>query len=123
MVRQRKSPDVRRAEILDRATQLFVERGIERVSISDIAQHVGIAKGLLYHYFASKDELVLVLRERYLTAWYTEVAALLSDVPTGEEAQRYEHFVRSLYEFHAGTVAVHRLLLTGAGAEEGITAT
>jgi AcrR family transcriptional regulator len=48
----------RREQLLETALELFVERGIENVSIADLAVHAGVAHGLIYHYFTSKDELV-----------------------------------------------------------------
>lgn len=48
----------RREQILQTALQLFAEEGYEATSISRIAREAGVAKGLLYNYFASKEELM-----------------------------------------------------------------
>lgn len=53
-----KNPETRRQEIIEIATGLFTARGINKTSISDIAEAVGVAKGLVYYYFASKEDLV-----------------------------------------------------------------
>ncbi len=45
----------RRAQLIDTALEQFAERGIEATRISDIAQAAGVAQGLLYHYFPSRD--------------------------------------------------------------------
>ena len=120
MVRDRKSPEVRRAEILDAAERLLVRRGIDAVSIADIAQEAGAAKGLLYHYFESKDDLIAVLRERYLSDWYSEIERLLAATGAGDEEDRFARFLRSMYEFHADKIELHHLLLGGEGAEHDI---
>lgn len=57
--RTRMAPDERRAQILRIAGRLFGERPYSDVSISDIANEAGIARGLLHHYFGSKRELYL----------------------------------------------------------------
>ncbi|PWJ44587.1 TetR/AcrR family transcriptional regulator [Sediminitomix flava] len=44
--------------ILDTAASLFAEKGYLNTSISTIAKEAGIAKGSLYHYFKSKEELL-----------------------------------------------------------------
>jgi AcrR family transcriptional regulator len=49
--------DERRRQLLDASAQVFTERPYEEVSMSEIASRVGISKGLLYHYFSSKEEL------------------------------------------------------------------
>lgn len=106
---------------MDAAARLFVERGVEAVSIADIAREAGVAKGLLYHYFASKDDLVAELREGYLADWYAELASLLSGHGEGDERRRFERFLRSMYEFHSDKVEIHHLLLGSEGAEDEIT--
>jgi AcrR family transcriptional regulator len=56
--------DERRREILRVATRLFRDRPYSEVSVNDIAEAAGVAKGLLHHYFGSKRELYLeVVRE------------------------------------------------------------
>ena len=46
------------ARIRDAAIALFYERGEDKVTIEQIARHAGIAKGTVYLYFPSKEELV-----------------------------------------------------------------
>jgi AcrR family transcriptional regulator len=43
--------------ILESARRLFAERGFEATSIDDIAEAAGVAKGAVYHHFASKEAL------------------------------------------------------------------
>lgn len=56
---QRLSPDQRRQSILAGAAELFSARPYSEVSTADIASHVGVARGLLNHYFGTKRELYL----------------------------------------------------------------
>ncbi len=63
---QSKSPD-RKAEILDEALTLFVKKGFNRTSIQDIADAAGITKGGLYHYLKSKEEILFLLHERFIS--------------------------------------------------------
>jgi AcrR family transcriptional regulator len=48
----------KRRKILDAAVECFATTGFHAVSISDLAKHAGISKGLMYNYFSSKDELL-----------------------------------------------------------------
>lgn len=57
--RVRMDYEERRTLILEAAERLFRQRPYSGVSISDIAEEAGVAKGLLHHYFASKRELYL----------------------------------------------------------------
>jgi AcrR family transcriptional regulator len=50
-----------RAKLLATALRLFAEQGYEQTTVKLIAQEAGIAQGLLYNYFASKDALLRAL--------------------------------------------------------------
>jgi AcrR family transcriptional regulator len=54
-------PEKKRERILRVATDLFVERGFDRTDMGEISKRAGVAKGSLYNYFHSKDELFLYL--------------------------------------------------------------
>ena len=47
----------RRLDFVLAAQSLFEEKGFENTSVDDIAARVGVAKGLFYYYFGSKEEL------------------------------------------------------------------
>jgi AcrR family transcriptional regulator len=51
----------RRRQILYAAIECFATSGYHSVSISDLAKHAGISKGLMYNYFCSKEELLTVI--------------------------------------------------------------
>lgn len=62
MARRKKEPQsVHRKNISKAAEQLFMEKGIENTSMSDIAKAAGYSKATLYVYFKNKEELVGVL--------------------------------------------------------------
>ena len=48
----------KRRQILDAAIECFATTGYHAVTISELAAHAGISKGLMYNYFKSKDELL-----------------------------------------------------------------
>ena len=71
-----KEPEVRKQEILDMALKLFGEKGYEKTSIADIAKAIGVAQGLCYRYFPSKEALFDSAIEQYanvLVEQYTVV--------------------------------------------------
>jgi AcrR family transcriptional regulator len=61
----RNGPDKRRL-ILDAAVRVFARQGFHTCRVSDIADEAGVAYGLVYHYFDSKDE---VLDTIFLERW------------------------------------------------------
>lgn len=60
-----KEPEERKQEILDTAMRLFYEKGYEKTSIADIAKVIGVAQGLCYRYFPSKEALFDSAIEQY----------------------------------------------------------
>jgi len=58
MVRIVKKPEERREEIIEAARQLFLTRGYDNTTMRDVMRHLQIAKGTIYHYFKSKEELL-----------------------------------------------------------------
>jgi TetR/AcrR family transcriptional regulator, fatty acid metabolism regulator protein len=56
----------KRRLILDAAVRVFARKGFHTCRVDDIAAEAGVAHGLLYHYFSSKDELLeTVFRETW----------------------------------------------------------
>jgi TetR/AcrR family transcriptional regulator, fatty acid metabolism regulator protein len=61
-----KAATSKRRLILDAAVRVFARQGFHACRVSDIADEAGVAYGLVYHYFASKDE---VLDTLFLERW------------------------------------------------------
>ena len=75
----------KRRRILDAAVRVFARRGFHASRVGDIAEEAGVAHGLLYHYFSSKDEVLqTVFRENWaeLLERFEQVEA--SDEPADE---------------------------------------
>jgi TetR/AcrR family transcriptional regulator, fatty acid metabolism regulator protein len=68
----------KRRQILDAAVRVFARQGFHATRVSDIADEAGVAYGLVYHYFRSKDE---VLNELFIERWSLLLVAI-------EEADR-----------------------------------
>ena len=77
--------DQRRSELIEAALRLFAERGVRATPIADIATSTGTAHGLVYHYFASKDELLEAVLDRYAyLPRLRELLAVSPDRPASE---------------------------------------
>lgn len=74
----------KRRLILDAAVHVFAHKGYHTSRVGDIAEQAGVAHGLLYHYFASKEELLeTVFRETW-----SELLEAISRVEAKEEPAR-----------------------------------
>lgn len=79
MVRISKSPQERKIEILQAALELFIANGYEATSVGDIVNKVGVAKGLFYYYFASKEELYRAAMEYYIDEFSIVLQQIILD--------------------------------------------
>jgi AcrR family transcriptional regulator len=61
-----KKPDERRREIIQAARDLFQEKDFEAVTMQELMQKLNIAKGTIYHYFASKENLLEAVVENLI---------------------------------------------------------
>jgi AcrR family transcriptional regulator len=81
--RAKEAPDKRRL-ILDAAVRVFARQGFHACRVADIADEAGVAYGLVYHYFESKDE---VLDTLFLERWHV-MLDVIRDVDAGEAPVR-----------------------------------
>ena len=89
-------PDKRRV-ILDAAVRVFASKGYHTSRVGDIAEEAGIAHGLLYHYFGSKEEVLqTVFRENWsqLVEAFTRIEAS-EEPPTQQLAAIAKVLLRS----------------------------
>ena len=73
----------RRQELLDAAVRVFARKGFRAARVGDIAEEAGVAHGLLYHYFRSKDE---VLETIFRDTWQLLVVETRADRGVGRAA-------------------------------------
>src|SRR5215216_2715804 len=72
----------RREQILETALKLFAERGFDATSTKQIAKEVGVAEGLIFHYFPTKASLLTAILQDRLEgrrAFRTRLRPLLED--------------------------------------------
>ncbi|HKE76790.1 MAG TPA: TetR/AcrR family transcriptional regulator [Acidimicrobiales bacterium] len=92
----------RKAELLHHAEQLFAQRGYEDTRMIDIAEAAGVAKGLVYWYFANKEtlfyEIVVDMGRRLRRAQWKAVEGI--DDPLGRLFVGTAESVRFIAENH-----------------------
>jgi TetR/AcrR family transcriptional regulator, fatty acid metabolism regulator protein len=73
----------KRRQLLDAAVRVFARKGFHASRVGDIAEEAGVAHGLLYHYFDSKDQ---VLEAIFRENWSVLVARIASVEESDEPA-------------------------------------
>jgi AcrR family transcriptional regulator len=74
--------EFRRAEILDAARKVFARQGFERGMMDEIAREAGIAKGTVYLYFRSKQEIFRAVLEHNMKVLRQETLSRVDAAPT-----------------------------------------
>ena len=78
-MRNVKTAEKRRNEILDVAEELFAEKGYDNASTNDIIARIGIARGTLYHHFGSKEEILDAIVDRMTREGISQARNIVND--------------------------------------------
>ena len=78
-MRDVKDPEIRRAEIMDAAMLLFMEKGYANTTTQDIVDKVNISRGLLYYHFKNKEDILYCLVERYSEKLLSDIHVIVYD--------------------------------------------
>lgn len=87
-MRDVKDPEIRRAEIMDAAMLLFMEKGYANTTTQDIVDKVNISRGLLYYHFKNKEDILYCLVERYSEKLLSDIHVIVYDDKTAIEKIR-----------------------------------
>jgi TetR/AcrR family fatty acid metabolism transcriptional regulator len=80
----------RRGELLEAAVRVFAARGFHASRVGDIANEAGVAHGLLYHYFRSKEEVLETIFRETWSGLVRETERIeVSGVPFREQLRRF----------------------------------
>lgn len=86
MAERSAAAEEKRRVILDAAVRVFARRGFHTSRVGDIAEEAGVAHGLLYHYFSSKDEVLETIFREHWSALLDRIHAVeASDEPVLEQ--------------------------------------
>ena len=116
--RTRLAPEVRRESIVEAATEVFAERGLDAVTMDDIADAAGVAKGTVYLYFDSKEDLVTALQARYAEGLIAQAGALLQVGGRGSRVRRLDAFVAGIAAAYEANHRMYHVLFEAPGASE-----
>jgi TetR/AcrR family fatty acid metabolism transcriptional regulator len=119
---QAKAQADKRRVILDAAVRAFARRGFHACRVSDIADEAGVAYGLVYHYFASKDE---VLDTLFLERWNVMLEMIREvdarPIPVRDKLQEIVSFIVDSYRHDPDMMKVIIVEVTRAANSFGRT--
>ncbi|MDQ4071952.1 MAG: TetR/AcrR family transcriptional regulator [Actinomycetota bacterium] len=117
----RSSAADKRRMILDAAITVFARQGFHHCRVSDVADEAGVAYGLVYHYFDSKEE---ILNELFLERWQIMLDAIaeidrLEEVPARDKLYMIASFIIDSYRHEPDLMKVIIVEVTRAANSFG----
>ncbi len=118
---RRSGPVDKRRLILDAAITVFARQGFHHCRVSDVADEAGVAYGLVYHYFDSKEE---ILNELFLERWQIMLDAIaeidrLHEVPARDKLYMVASFIIDSYRHEPDLMKVIIVEVTRAANSFG----
>ena len=118
---RRSGPVDKRRLILDAAITVFARQGFHHCRVSDVADEAGVAYGLVYHYFDSKEEM---LNELFLERWQIMLDAIaeidrLGEVPARDKLYMVASFIIDSYRHEPDLMKVIIVEVTRAANSFG----
>ena len=112
----------KRRLILDAGVTVFARQGFHHCRVSDVADEAGVAYGLVYHYFRSKDEILTTL---FLERWQVMLDAISEidgrDLPAREKLHAVAAFIIDSYRHDPDLMKVIIVEVTRAANSFGHT--
>ncbi|MEJ8573030.1 TetR/AcrR family transcriptional regulator [Microbaculum marinum] len=109
-----KDHDEKRAEIMRVAARTFAESGYHGASMSALARACGVSKALIYHYYDSKEALLLDIIESHLNDLIEAVEA--ADPGDGPPDVRVRALVGALLDAYKDADAEHKVQINAMSA-------
>ncbi len=115
---RRLDPEARRAQLLDAATRIVTDEGLDALSAEAVAQAAAVSKALVFHYFPSNSDLLVAV----VRAAARELSASLDVDPTGTPDQRLRAGLEAYIFFIQEHPATYLALARGAGTDPALLA-
>jgi AcrR family transcriptional regulator len=112
----------RRHVIISTTRKLFEQAEFNDINMETIAQEAGLAKGTVFFYFKTKEELFLALTQDEITKWQDIADIELANLPKVEKAREAEVFINFMAaSLSANSIFLRLLSIIGSILEQNIS--
>lgn len=108
--RRIKPAEVRIDELMNAAEALFLEKGVEATTISEIIASAGVAKGTFYHYFESKQHIIEALKKRYIEFFIDVLGRAVAQCAADDWVGQFKVWIASNIQTYLETYPVHDIV-------------
>lgn len=99
----------RRTRIVERAAELYAGHGFLGASLSDLAEACNTSKSLIYHYFASKEDILFEVMHSHVSALLGAAERIVKG--EGSARDKLTAVTRAFIALYVGAAARHKVLL------------
>lgn len=108
--RRTKPAEVRIDELMNAAETLFLAKGVEATTISEIIQSAGVAKGTFYHYFESKQHIIEALKKRYIDFFIAVLDKAVAQCNADDWVGQFKVWIATNIQTYLETYQVHDIV-------------
>ena len=105
-----KPAEVRLDELMDAAQALFISKGFETTTVSEIVRDAGVAKGTFYHYFSSKNDILDALRDRYTQQFIARIQRAIDSCSPLDDIERLRAWCQAGIDGYLDSMPLHDAL-------------
>ncbi|MFK4825960.1 TetR/AcrR family transcriptional regulator [Paenochrobactrum sp. BZR 588] len=105
-----KPAEVRLDELMTAAETLFLAKGIDATTITDITDAAGVGKGTFYHYFSSKNDMLAALAKRYTERFVESVQQAIDACEPDDWCCKLCAWIHSNVETYVRTYRIHDIV-------------
>ncbi len=99
----------RRERIVERAAELYAERGFLGASIADLAEACRTSKSLIYHYYAAKEDILFDVMHEHVKVLLDAAEAVMARPLAARE--KLDAITGEFFKLYIGAAARHKVLL------------
>lgn len=109
-----KPPEERRGELMASAQKLFLKHGVAATTIDQITAGAKVAKGTFYLYFASKEEVLAALEERFAAEHLAKIRAAVDAVAPHDWKGKLGAWAAAGVGSYLDAIQLHDILFFGS---------
>ncbi|NBF04912.1 TetR family transcriptional regulator [Pseudomonas sp. Fl5BN2] len=105
-----KPAEVRLEELMAAAQSLFLSQGVEATTVSEIVSRAEVAKGTFYHYFDSRNDMLVALGERYTRHFLERLEQAVNACAEEDWVARISNWIGTSVQAYLDTYRLHDIV-------------
>jgi len=97
------------SSLLETATSMITEQGIESLSLRKLAERIGVSRTAAYHHFKDKNDLLCAIAAQAFVSWQDQAKQIFTDNKI-TDLDKYRTFVHYYVRFATDNPAIYKLM-------------